>query len=599
MSEVKVHTFDAVIIGAGGAGLMAALYAGRSANVAVISKLYPTRSHTGAAQGGIGAALGNMEEDHWQWHAYDTMKGSDYLADADAIHRLCKEAIPTVIELEYMGLPFDRFPNGTISQRRFGGHTNNETGKPVMRACHAADRTGHMILQTLYQQCIKNDVKFFDEYHVVDLIRVDDTVRGVVTIEIATGDFHIFHSKAVLFATGGWGRCWEVTSNAHSLTGDGAAICLRNGIPLQDMEFFQFHPTGIFKLGILITEGVRGEGGVLINSEGERFMERYAPSIKDLASRDVVSRAIYLEVEAGRGINGQNYVYLDITPETVNHYLEQDGEDRRISREYIEAKLPDIADFTRTYLGVDPVTDPMPVQPTAHYAMGGIPTDLDGRVLIDAQKTVLPGLYAAGEAACVSVHGANRLGTNSLTDLVVYGRLAGQDMAAYCQTSELLPLPDDAAASAIAEFERLRSSKGGVKPHSVRKQMQSTMTKNVSVFRTEETMSQAIEDLAALRAEYQKVQIEDGGMQFNTDLLEAWELGCLLELAEVTAVSGLARQESRGAHARDDFPERDDETWLKHTLCSSEDGDYKLDYKPTVLEDEESGIVYVPKPRVY
>ncbi len=291
-----------------------------------------------------------------------------------------------------MGLPFDRFPDGTISQRRFGGHTNNETGKPVMRACHAADRTGHMILQTLYQQCIKNNVNFLDEYHVVDLIRVDDTVRGVVAIEIATGDFHIFHSKAVLFATGGWGRCWEVTSNAHSLTGDGTAICLRRNIPLQDMEFFQFHPTGIFKLGILITEGVRGEGGVLINNDGERFMERYAPNIKDLASRDVVSRAIYLEVQAGRGINGQNYVHLDITPETVNHYLEPDGEDRRIDRDYIEAKLPDIADFTRTYLGVDPVTEPMPVQPTAHYGMGGIPTDLDGRVLLDAQKTVLPGL---------------------------------------------------------------------------------------------------------------------------------------------------------------------------------------------------------------
>ena len=599
MAEVKIHTFDAVIVGAGGAGLMAALYAGRNANVAVLSKLYPTRSHTGAAQGGIGAALGNMEEDHWRWHAFDTIKGSDYLADADAVHRLCQEAIPTVIELELNGLPFDRFPNGTISQRRFGGHTNNETGKPVMRACHAADRTGHMILQTLYQQCIKNDVNFFDEYHVVDLIRVDDTVRGVVTLEIATGDFHIFHSKAVLFASGGWGRCWEVTSNAHSLTGDGSAICMRRGIPLQDMEFFQFHPTGIFKLGILITEGVRGEGGVLINSEGERFMERYAPSIKDLASRDVVSRAIYLEIAAGRGINGQNYVHLDITPETVNTYLEQDGEERRISREYIEAKLPDIADFTRTYLGVDPVTDPMPVQPTAHYAMGGIPTDLDGRVLLDAEKTVLPGLYAAGEAACVSVHGANRLGTNSLTDLVVYGKVAGEDMAEYCQKAELLPLPEDAAAAAIADFDRLQNSKGGIKAHNLRKQMQSTMTKNVSVFRTDETISEAISDLHDLQDDYVNVEIQDDGKQFNTDLLEAWELGCLLELAEVTAVSALARKESRGAHARDDFPERDDDDWLKHTLCYRENGDYKLDYKAVVLKDEELDIEYIPKPRVY
>ncbi|MGB5058802.1 MAG: FAD-dependent oxidoreductase, partial [Candidatus Promineifilaceae bacterium] len=365
---MKTHTFDAVIVGAGGAGLMAALYASRNANVAVLSKLYPTRSHTGAAQGGVGAALGNMEEDHWEWHAFDTVKGSDYLADQDAVDILCQDAIDVVIEMEHMGLPFDRFPNGRISQRRFGGHTNNETKKPVTRACHAADRTGHMILQTLYQQCIKNKVNFFDEYHVVDLIRVDDTVRGVVAIEIATGDFHVFQSKAVMFATGGWGRCWQVTSNAHSLTGDGAAICLRRGIPMEDMEFFQFHPTGIFKLGILITEGVRGEGGVLINGKGERFMEKYAPTIKDLASRDVVSRAIYLEVKAGNGVNGKNYVHLDITPDTVNHYFEKDGEKRRITREDIEAKLPDIADFTRTYLGIDPVQEPMPVQPTAHYA---------------------------------------------------------------------------------------------------------------------------------------------------------------------------------------------------------------------------------------
>ena len=592
-NNIQTHTFDAVIVGAGGAGLMAALYASRSADVAVISKLYPTRSHTGTAQGGIGAALGNLEEDRWEWHAYDTVKGSDYLADQDSVDILCKEAIETVIELEHMGLPFDRTAEGKISQRRFGGHTNNETGKPVMRACHAADRTGHMILQTLYQQCIKNEVNFFDEYHVVDLIRVNDTVRGVVAISIATGEFHVFHSKAVLFATGGWGRCWEVTSNAHSLTGDGAAICLRRGVPLEDMEFFQFHPTGIFRLGILITEGVRGEGGVLINGEGERFMERYAPTIKDLAGRDVVSRAIYLEIEAGRGISGKNYVHLDVRPETVNYYYEQAGEDRRIDAAYIEEKLPDIADFTRTYLGVDPVKEPMPVQPTAHYAMGGIPTDADGQVVIDAENRVLPGLYAAGEVACVSVHGANRLGTNSLVDLVVFGRRAGNHMAHFCQTSELLPLPKNPAEKVIAGFEAIRTGTGGIKAFNLRQEMQQSMTKNVGVFRTEETLTKGLEDLQNIRARFADIEIDDKGMLFNTDLLEAWELGCLLDLAEITTVSALARTESRGAHARDDYKDRNDENWLKHTLCFKEGDAYRLDYKPVTLGR------YEPKPRVY
>lgn len=594
MAIVHTHTFDAVIVGAGGAGLMAALYASREANVAVLSKLYPTRSHTGAAQGGVGAALGNEEEDRWEWHAYDTVKGSDYLADQDAVDILCQDAIDVVIEMEHMGLPFDRFPNGRISQRRFGGHTNNETGRPVMRACHAADRTGHMILQTLYQQCIKHKVNFFDEYQVVDLIRVGDAVRGAIAIDIATGDFHIFHSKAVMFATGGWGRCWEVTSNAHSLTGDGAAICLRRGVPLQDMEFYQFHPTGIFKLGILITEGVRGEGGVLINGEGERFMKKYAPNIKDLASRDVVSRAIYLEVMAGRGIKGKNYVHLDVTPETVNHYFAEDGESRRIDREYIEAKLPDIADFTRTYLGVDPTREPMPVQPTAHYAMGGIPTDVDGRVLLDAQNSVLSGLYAAGEAACVSVHGANRLGTNSLTDLVVFGRRAGKHMAAFCKDTSLEPLPANPAQEIMDLFAKIRENENGAKPYELRDRMQKTMTAGVGVFRTEETITQTVAELQALRETYATITIEDKGKVFNSDLLEAWELGCLLELAEVTAVSALARQESRGAHARDDFPERNDDDWLKHTLChKEEERAYRLDYKPVTLGR------YEPKPRVY
>ncbi|MCB8960861.1 MAG: succinate dehydrogenase flavoprotein subunit [Ardenticatenales bacterium] len=594
MSKPQVHTFDAVIVGAGGAGLMAALYAGRKAKVAVISKLYPTRSHTGAAQGGIGAALGNLDEDKWEWHAYDTVKGSDYLADQDAVDILCKEAVETVIELEHMGLPFDRIENGRISQRRFGGHTNNETGRPVYRACHAADRTGHMILQTLYQQCIKHNINFYDEFHVVDLIRVDDTVRGVVAIEIATGEFHIFHSKAVLFATGGWGRCWEVTSNAHSLTGDGAAICLRRGIPMQDMEFFQFHPTGIFKLGILITEGVRGEGGVLINGEGKRFMAEYAPTIKDLASRDVVSRAMFLEMKAGRGINGKNYIHLDVRPETVNKYLAEDGESRRIDAAYIEEKLPDIADFTRTYLGVDPVKEPMPVQPTAHYAMGGIPTNNDGCVVLDKDRTVLPGLYAAGEVACVSVHGANRLGTNSLVDLVVFGRRSGNHMADYCHGAELLPLPEGAADEVIAQFEKIRNNTGDAHAYKIRQEMQAMMTENVGVFRIEEGMAEAVQKLAALRQRYEKVEIDDKGKAFNTDLLEAWELGCLLELAEATAISALARKESRGGHARDDFKKRDDVNWMKHTLFHRVgENDYRLDYKDVILGR------YEPKERVY
>lgn len=592
---MKTHTFDAVIVGAGGAGLMAALYASRGANVAVLSKLYPTRSHTGTAQGGIGAALGNLEEDHWEWHAYDTVKGSDYLADQDAVDVLCREAVDVVIELEHMGLPFDRLPNGRISQRRFGGHTNNETGKPVMRACHAADRTGHMILQTLYQQCIKNRVNFFDEFHVVDLIRVDNAVRGVVAYEIATGELHVFHSQAVLFATGGWGRCWDVTSNAHSLTGDGTAICLRRGVSLEDMEFFQFHPTGIYKLGILITEGVRGEGGILLNGQGERFMERYAPTIKDLASRDVVSRAIFLEIQAGRGINGQNYVHLDVTPKTVNHYNELAGDPKRIDRAYIESKLPDIADFTRTYLGIDPAEEPMPIQPTAHYAMGGIPTDLEGRVIEGPEKRVVDGLYAAGECACVSVHGANRLGTNSLVDLVVFGRRAGRHIAEYCRGSDRLPLPTGTGQEVMAELDRIRNGSGGVKPYTLRRRMQTTMTDNVGVFRTEQSMGNAVEELRSLRHDYQtKLQIDDKGRRYNSDLLEAWELGCLLELAEVTALSACAREESRGGHAREDFPERNDDAWLKHTLCSrDENGAYSLSYKAVVLGR------YEPKKRVY
>jgi succinate dehydrogenase / fumarate reductase flavoprotein subunit len=575
--STQTHQFDAVIVGAGGAGLMAALYASKGgANVAVVSKLYPTRSHTGAAQGGIGAALGNRigddeNADSPLFHAYDTVKGGDWLADQDAARVLAYEAVDAVIELEHMGLPFDRTPEGRISQRRFGGHTINFGEKLAYRACHAADRTGHMILQTLYQQCIKHNVRFFDEFHVVDQIMNNGKSAGVVAVELGTGEFHVFHAKAVLYASGGWGRCWQVTSNAHSMTGDGAAAVFRRGIPMQDMEFFQFHPTGIYKMGILITEGVRGEGGVLINGRGERFMEHYAPRVKDLASRDVVSRAIYTEVSEGRGIKGRNYVYLDIRPETVNRYFAEAGESKRIDAHYIEKKLPDILDFCRTYLGVDPAVEPIPIQPTAHYAMGGIPTNVEAEVVSDANWTVVPGLYAAGETACVSVHGANRLGTNSLVDLVVFGRRGGMNIAKYVKGADFVPLPANPEGEIKAEFERLRASKGKVKPYELRNEMQQVMNDKVGVFRTEKLMREAVDDIGVLRDKYlTDLSIDDRGHKFNTDLLEAWELGNLLDLAQVTALSAANRTESRGAHSREDHPKRDDASWMVHTLVFRE-----------------------------
>ncbi len=580
------HKHDVVIVGAGGAGLMAALYASRAVDTAVLSKLYPTRSHTGTAQGGIGAALGNVEEDHWEWHWYDTVKGSDYLGDQDAIEILVREAIDVVLELEHMGLPFNRTPAGLIDQRPFGGHTKNFGEGPVRRACYAADRTGHMILQTLYQQCIKQGVNFFDEFHVVDVILNDGVAQGVVAYEIDTGDIHVFHAKAVLFATGGYGRIWQVTSNAHTLTGDGNGILWRRGIPMEDMEFFQFHPTGIRKLGILITEAVRGEGGILRNNEeldkigtGEPgFMVKYAPTMRDLASRDVVSRAMYIEMREGRGIDGQNYLYLDAT---------------HLGKEVIESKLPDIAEFVRVYVGVDPVYEPMPVQPTAHYAMSGIPTDVDGRVVIDPDNTPLPGLYAAGECACVSVHGANRLGTNSLNDIVVFGRRAGLDMVEYVKQAEFAPLPDDAAEEVVAQLEHLRTNEGSERVGDIREDMQEVMMEHVGVFRTEEGISQALGTIRELKERYCHTQIEDKGKRFNTDLLEAWELGNLLDLAEVTAYCALNRTESRGAHSREDYPKRDDENWLKHTLAYKTDAGIEIKYKPVVITRFE------PKERVY
>ncbi|MFD8225452.1 succinate dehydrogenase flavoprotein subunit [Streptomyces massasporeus] len=573
---MKIHKYDTVIVGAGGAGMRAAIESTKRSRTAVLTKLYPTRSHTGAAQGGMAAALANVEEDNWEWHTFDTVKGGDYLVDQDAAEILAKEAIDSVLDLEKMGLPFNRTPNGTIDQRRFGGHSRNHGEAPVRRSCYAADRTGHMILQTLYQNCVKEGVEFYNEFYVLDqLITEVDGVRksaGVVAYELATGEIHVFQAKSVVYASGGCGKFFKVTSNAHTLTGDGQAAVYRRGLPLEDMEFFQFHPTGIWRMGILLTEGARGEGGILRNKDGERFMEKYAPVMKDLASRDVVSRSIYTEIREGRGCGPEgDHVYLDLT---------------HLPPEQLDAKLPDITEFARTYLGIEPYTDPIPIQPTAHYAMGGIPTNVEGEVLAD-NTTVVPGLYAAGEVACVSVHGANRLGTNSLLDINVFGKRAGIAAAEYAQKAEFVELPENPAELVVEQVERLRDATGTERVAELRRELQETMDANVMVFRTEQTIKTAVEKIAELRERYKNVSIQDKGKRFNTDLLEAIELGNLLDLAEVMAVSALARKESRGGHYREDYPNRDDVNFMRHTMAYREVGadgseTVRLDYKPVV-----------------
>jgi succinate dehydrogenase / fumarate reductase flavoprotein subunit len=573
------HTYDVVIVGAGGAGLRAAIEAADRCRTAVISKLYPTRSHTGAAQGGMCAALGNVEEDSPEWHAFDTVKGGDYLVDQPAALLMCEEAVDAVIQLEHWGMPFNRTPDGRIDQRRFGGHTRNHGEAPVRRACYAADRTGHMILQTLYQQCIKRDVRFFNEFYVLDLLLSEGRVAGVVAYELATGELHVFRARSVLFATGGYGRMFRVSSNAHALTGDGPAVAWRRGIPLEDMEFFQFHPTGIYKMGILLSEAVRGEGGILLNDRGERFMERYAPTIKDLAPRDLVSRAIYQEIREGRGVGGKDYVYLDV---------------RHLPPEVIEEKLPDVTEFARVYLGVEPTREPVPIQPTAHYAMGGIPTDTDARVVVGPEETPVPGLYAAGECACVSVHGANRLGTNSLLDIVVFGRRGGAHMASFAAEADHAPLPDRPEADAEAMLRRIRERTDGERAADIRAELQDAMFDLAFVVRSEESLTKMKEILDGLRERYERVGAMDRGRVFNTDLMEAVELGFLLDCAEALVVSALARDESRGAHYREDHPLRDDEHWLKHTLAYREpDGRVRLEYKDVKLGP------YVPMERKY
>ena len=517
------YEFDVVIVGAGGAGMRAALESSPRAHTAVLTKLYPTRSHTGAAQGGMAAALGNVEDDKVEWHVFDTIKGGDYLVDQDAAEILCTEAVDAVLDLEKMGLPFNRTEDGHIDQRRFGGHTREHGVAAVRRACYSADRTGHMILQTLYQQCIKQQVEFFNEYYVLDLVLTEDpqtaapgedvAVAGVVALELSTGQIHTFRAKSVIFATGGAGKVFKTTSNAHTLTGDGMAIALRAGLPLEDMEFFQFHPTGLAGLGILLSEAARGEGGILRNSEGERFMERYSPTIKDLAPRDIVARAMANEVREGRGAGPhKDYVLLDLT---------------HLERAHIDEKLPDITEFARTYLGVEPYTEPVPVYPTAHYAMGGIPTNVHGQVLRN-NTDIVKGLYAAGECACVSVHGANRLGTNSLLDINVFGRRAGIAAADYANaTAEAPPFPANASAALSDTVERLKGTVGTAGAERIadlRKALQETMDRNCQVFRTADSLAEAAAEIAALKQRYANIAIHDRGARFNTDLLEAMEL---------------------------------------------------------------------------
>jgi succinate dehydrogenase / fumarate reductase flavoprotein subunit len=581
---VHTHSYDAVIVGAGGAGLRAAIEVAGKCRAAVITKLYPTRSHTGAAQGGMCAALANVEDDSWEWHLFDTIKGGDYLVDQPAAEIMCRGAIDAVIELEHFGLPFNRTPEGRIDQRRFGGHTRNHGEAPVRRACYSADRTGHMILQTLFQQCVARDVTFFNEFQVLDIAFEESNgtrrVAAVVAYELATGDLHVFQTKACLFASGGFGKMFKVSSNAHTLTGDGPGLLFRRGVPMEDLEMFQFHPTGIYKLGILLSEAARGEGGILRNSDKERFMERYAPTVKDLAPRDMVSRAIQTEVNEGRGAGpNRDAVYLDLT---------------HLPPEQLDAKLPDVTEFIRTYQGIEPKTDMALIQPTAHYAMGGIPTNVEGEVVVDAEGTKIEGLYAAGECACVSVHGANRLGTNSLLDIVVFGKRGGAAMADYVVSADMPEPIKNAADDVQRRIEQVKTAAGGEKVAAIRTQLQDEMQAKASVFRTGDSLGSCRQAIRELQQAYDKIAIDDKGTIFNYDLVEALELGYLLELAEGLVISGEARQESRGAHSRDDFPQRDDANWMKHTLAHrAEDGTVTLSYKPVI------GGAYQPMERKY
>ena len=590
--EIIKHTYDAVVVGAGGAGLRATLgMAERGLKTACLTKVFPTRSHTVAAQGGISAALGNMGEDDWRWHMYDTVKGSDWLGDQDAIEYMCREAMPAVIELEHYGVPFSRTQDGKIYQRPFGGMTTHFGTGTAQRTCAAADHTGHAILHTLYQQSLKHEAEFFIEYIALDLIMEDGECRGVLAWRLEDGTLHLFRSHTTLLATGGYGRCYFSCTSAHTCTGDGNAMALRAGLPLQDMEFVQFHPTGIYGAGCLITEGVRGEGGFLTNSAGERFMDRYAPHARDLASRDVVSRAITVEIREGRGVG----------PEKDHIHLHLEHLDPQVIRE----QLPGIAETAMVFAGVDVTQQPIPILPTVHYNMGGIPTNYRGEVvtLKDGHpETVVPGLMAIGEAACVSVHGANRLGSNSLLDLVVFGRAAAIRCAELVKPRQQhRPLRADACERSVARFDSLRHAKGSRKTADIRLDMQKTMQSHASVFRTGEVLQDGVRRMREVMASFAEVSVADRSLIWNTDLVETLELQNLLEQSMVTISAALNREESRGGHAREDFPERDDENWLKHTLTwLDERNQVGIDYRPVhlyTLTDEVE--VIQPKPRVY